>query len=48
MGIFSRCQVALDVDSSLPFKRKLALKRAVIDNGGTVSFIVTRKVGLLN
>ena len=47
MAVFSNCQVALELDSSLlPFKEKLALKRTVIDNGGTVSFIVTKKVNM--
>ena len=44
MGIFSRCQLSLDLDSSLPFKKKIGLKKAIIDHGGTVSFIVTKKV----
>ena len=45
MGVFAHCQITLELDSSLlPFKKKLALKRTVIDNGGTVSFIVTKKV----
>ena len=43
-SVFSSCQVTLDIDSSLPFKKKVALKRKIIDNGGTVSFIVTKKV----
>ena len=46
MGVFSECQVALELDSSLPFKKKLALKRKVIDNGGVISFIVTKKVSV--
>ena len=44
MGILSECQVVLDIDSSLPFKKKVALKRKIIDHGGVVSFIVTKKV----
>ena len=42
--MFSGCQIALELDSSLPFKKKKAVKRDVIDNGGVVSFIVTKKV----
>ena len=45
MGIFSKCQIALDLDTSLSFKRKAALKRQIIDNDGVISYIVTRKVG---
>ena len=44
MAVFSGCQIALELDSSLPFKKKKAVKRDVIDNGGVVSFIVTKKV----
>ena len=42
--MFSGCQIVLELDSSLPFKKKTAVKRDVIDNGGVVSFIVTKKV----
>ncbi len=45
MAVFSDCQVTLELDSSVPFKKKLELKRKVIDNGGIISFIVTKKVG---
>ena len=44
MAVFSGCQVALELDSSVPFKKKLEAKNKVIDNGGVVSFIVTKKV----
>ena len=44
MGIFSRCQVALELDSCVNFKKKAALKKKIIDNDGIVSFIVTKKV----
>ena len=44
MGIFSRCQIAFEFDSSVNFKNKAALKKKVIDNDGVVSFIVTKKV----
>ena len=45
MAVFSDCQIALELDSSLPFKKKVKVKRQIIDNGGIVSFIVTKKVG---
>lgn len=44
MGIFSRCQITFEFDSSVSFKNKAALKKKVIDNDGVVSFIVTKKV----
>ena len=42
--MFSDCQITLELDSSLPFKGKLELKRKIVDNGGIISFIVTKKV----
>ena len=44
MAVFAGCQIALELDSSLPFKKKMAVKREVIEHGGVVSFIVTKKV----
>ena len=44
MGVFTDCQIALELDSSLGFKKKSALKGKIIDNGGTISFIVTKNV----
>ena len=44
MGIFSRCQITLEFDSTANFKFKTALKKKVVDNDGIVSFIVTKKV----
>ena len=44
MGVFDGCQVTLELDSSVRFKEKLGLKKKVIDHGGIISFIVTKKV----
>ncbi len=44
MGLFDGCQITLELDSSIRFKRKLELKKKVTDNGGLISFIVTKKV----
>lgn len=44
MGVFDGCQVSLDLDSSIRFKEKVELKKKVIDNGGIISSIVTKKV----
>ena len=46
MGVFSKCQIALDLDTSVPFKRKAAIKRQIIDNDGIISYIVSKKVTL--
>lgn len=42
--LFLGCQITLELDSSIPFKKKSALKQSVIQYGGIVSFIVTKKV----
>ena len=42
--MFDGCQLTLELDSSVRFKKKLELKKKVIDNGGIISFIVTKKV----
>ena len=44
MAVFSGCQITLELDSSVNFKKKTELKKRVIDNGGIISFIVTKKV----
>lgn len=44
MGLFDGCQITLELDSSIRFKGKLELKKKVTDNGGLISFIVTKKV----
>ena len=44
MGIFSRCQITLEFDSTVKFKFKAGLKKKIVDNDGIVSFIVTKKV----
>ncbi len=46
-SVFKGCQVALEIDSSLPFKKKTQLKQKIIDYGGIVSFIVTKKVSFI-
>lgn len=47
MGVFEGCQITLELDSSVRFKQKLELKKKVTENGGIISFIVTKKVNLL-
>ena len=42
--MFEGCQLTLELDSSIPFKKKVALKKSITENGGIISFIVTKKV----
>ena len=44
MGVFTGCQIAFDLTSNISFKKKKELRNAVTDNGGIVSFIVTKQV----
>ena len=44
MSVFEGCQVTLELDSSLGFRKKTELKKKIIENGGIISFIVTKKV----
>lgn len=44
MSVFEGCQVTLEFDSSLGFKKKTELKNKIIEHGGIISFIVTKKV----
>ena len=46
MNIFSGCLIALELGSNIPFKKKQQLRKTVTDNGGVVSFIITKKVGV--
>ncbi|XP_041352469.1 protein mono-ADP-ribosyltransferase PARP4-like isoform X2 [Gigantopelta aegis] len=42
-GVFSGCQIVLDLTTSVAFKKKVEIKKKIIENGGIVSFIVTKK-----
>ncbi|RUS77622.1 hypothetical protein EGW08_014622, partial [Elysia chlorotica] len=41
--VFKGLQIAVDLGTSLSFKNKSELRKAITDNGGTISYIVTRK-----
>ncbi|GFO43316.1 poly [ADP-ribose] polymerase, partial [Plakobranchus ocellatus] len=43
MQLFEGLQIALDLGISLNFKKKSELKKAIVSNGGTISYIVTKK-----
>ncbi|XP_022100686.1 poly [ADP-ribose] polymerase 4-like isoform X2 [Acanthaster planci] len=48
MGIFSDCQIALDLDATqVPFKKKQLLRQQVTSNGGVISYILTKKTSYL-
>ena len=46
-GVFSGCQIALDLTTSVKFKEKAKLRTSITDNGGVVSYIVTKKVHVI-
>ena len=47
MTVFSGCQIALELGIKIPFKRKQQVRKAITENGGVVSFIITKKVRVL-
>lgn len=44
MSVFDNCQIALDLGINVGFKKKVELRKAITENGGVVSYIVTQKV----
>ncbi len=48
MGIFNQHQFVLDLDcTQVPYKKKQQLRKAVTDNGGVISYILTKKTSFL-
>ena len=44
-GIFHGCQIVLDLDAvQVRFKQKQELRKKITDNGGVISYIITKKV----
>ncbi|XP_059150079.1 protein mono-ADP-ribosyltransferase PARP4-like isoform X2 [Physella acuta] len=43
MGVYEGLQIALDLGYSLNFKKKQELRNKIVENGGTISYIVTNK-----
>ena len=45
--IFRSCQILVDFAASslLSFKRKKEIRRDIVDNGGILSYILTKQVG---
>ncbi|KAM3862197.1 protein mono-ADP-ribosyltransferase PARP4 [Diretmus argenteus] len=46
MALFENCSVLLDL-KNLPFKEKKRLKLAITDNGGSLSYVVTKQCSLV-
>ena len=44
MSLFNDCQIALDLGINVGFKKKVAVRKTIIEHGGIVSYIVTKKV----
>ncbi|XP_063404028.1 uncharacterized protein LOC134687563 isoform X2 [Mytilus trossulus] len=43
MSIFSDCQIVLDLTTSVNFKKKTEIRKIITNNGGVISYIVTKK-----
>ncbi|XP_076077942.1 protein mono-ADP-ribosyltransferase PARP4-like isoform X2 [Mytilus galloprovincialis] len=43
MSIFSDCQIVLDLTTSVNFKKKTEIRKKITNNGGVISYIVTKK-----
>ena len=44
MGVFNGCTVAFELSTTLSFKEKQCLRSLVKDEGGVISYILTKKV----
>lgn len=44
LSLFHNNTVVLQLPSSMPFKEKMSWKKKITANGGTLSYIVTKKV----
>ena len=44
MGIFNECQISLELGPAISFKAKKILRNQITENGGTISYIITKKV----
>ncbi|XP_061177489.1 protein mono-ADP-ribosyltransferase PARP4-like [Saccostrea echinata] len=42
-GVFAGCQVVLDLSTSVGFKKKQEVRKTITNNGGIISYIVTKK-----
>ena len=44
MFCFKDCQIVLDLTTSINFKKKTEIRKKITENGGVISYIVTKKV----
>lgn len=42
--VFKKCQIALELGTSVPFKEKQKIRKLITENDGTVSFVLNKKV----
>ena len=42
--MFAGCVITLDLATNTSYREKEILRKSVVDNGGVVSYIVTKKV----
>ena len=47
MGLFTKFVIALELGTSLPFKKKQQIRKQITENDGIISFIITKKVWLI-
>uniref|UniRef100_A0ABM0MFB2 Poly [ADP-ribose] polymerase n=1 Tax=Saccoglossus kowalevskii TaxID=10224 RepID=A0ABM0MFB2_SACKO len=43
MGIFTKCQITLELGTSIQFKKKQEIKKKITENDGIISYIITKK-----
>jgi hypothetical protein len=48
LPVFQKCMFCLEFSPQYKFKEKQALKQEIIQRGGTISHIITKKVGGTN
>lgn len=46
--VFAGCQIVLDLSTSVGFKKKQEIRKTITENGGIISYIVTKKVTRLS
>ena len=47
MKVFQNCTVVLEFDTVTSFKEKTLWRKKITDNGGIVSYVLTKRVGLI-
>ncbi|XP_065826671.1 protein mono-ADP-ribosyltransferase PARP4-like isoform X4 [Oscarella lobularis] len=47
MSVFAKRQIALELSSFLPWKKKQEIRKKITSNGGTISYVVTKQTDFL-